>query len=268
VGLLTAAAGTVWLLTAVLWIIPAFRSPGDGGEWGFVHYWSGFGTTQGEVLRNLLNPLAHARNLLTPDKLAKSFDVFSVFLFLPLLSGRALVFLVLPPWFILFSSDNPLLWGLSIYYGLLITPFLFRAALDGLANLRRWTGERRGLVTVAVLGMLLVNLGNSRVGKHLRPSYWEDPQRVATARAFVGKIPPGEAVAAQIQLQSALPVQGKRYLLPRHLDKARWALFDLEGDPYPVSAEDNQRLLTVLRSDPDWEVVAEADGYVLLRRRG
>lgn len=266
-GVLTAAGAVAWLGAVLLVIIPAFRAQYPDREWEFVRYWSAYGEGLGEVARNMLDPRVHAGVLFTPEKLAKSFNVFSVFLFLPFLSWRALVALVLPSWFILYSSDQPQLWGLGTYYGFAITPFLFVAALDGLGTLQRWVRWPR-LVPVVVGLWFVVNLGNARVWKHLSPGYWEVPARTATARRLVEHIPPDGRVAAQFHLLAILPPSTHRRLLPepRYVADAEWAFFDLEGNCYPATPEENRAALAGMRTSGDWETVAEADGYVVLRR--
>ena len=106
----------------------------------------------GQVLVNMLNPIRHFEVLFTSAKLSKMFNLFSVLLLLPLLHWRSLLFLVLPNWFVLYSSDNPLLNGPAIYYGLLILPFLYYGALVTLGSIRqRW--PKRGLRAVVALSV-------------------------------------------------------------------------------------------------------------------
>src|SRR5437773_2428432 len=76
---------------------------------------------------------------------------------------RAQAFLVIPNWFMLYSSDNGLMNGPIIYYGLLVAPFLFYASLQGIRVIGERTGPRRERVVFWLATLIfLVQLGNSR----------------------------------------------------------------------------------------------------------
>ena len=265
-GIITFLGSLVAFLVIVGSVIPAFGT-GARGSYPFVHYWSGYGTTMPEILRNMLNPLRHFEVIFTPAKLAKMFNLFSVFLFLPLLNWRVLLFLVVPSWFILYSSDNPLLYGVANYYGLQITPFLFYGSLVVLRRMQEWRLWRsRSFLLVATTLILLVNLGNSRIFKQLNPAYWRVDPRFQVAEEMIESIPGQAPVAAQVDLVSHVPVRAGRFLLPYGIDEADYLLFDLAGSGYPLSRPENVALATSLRESGSWTVLQEKDGFVLMRR--
>jgi hypothetical protein len=220
-----------------------------------------------EILRNMLNPLRHFEVIFTPAKLAKMFNLFSVFLFLPLLNWRVLLFLVVPSWFILYSSDNPLLYGVANYYGLQITPFLFYGSLIVLRRIQEWRRWRsRKFLLAATTLVLLVNLGNSRIFKQLNPAYWRIDPRFQVAEEMISRIPREAPVAAQVDLVSHVPVRAGRFLVPYGIAEADYLLFDLEGNGYPLTRQENIALEVSLRESGAWTVLQAADGFVLMRR--
>ena len=267
-GTLLFTGGLVWLIVAVTLVSPAFRNPAAGHAYPFVSYWSGYGRTQPEILRGMLNPLTHARVLFTARKLGQSFDLFAGFLGLPFATAAAAVFLVLPGWFILYSSDNPTMNGPIIYYGLLILPFLFYGALLGIRRMAGGGPAARARWTLALAcGVLLVQLGNSRIFKQLSPAAFRPNPRAAVARAMIAQVPRGAQVSAQVDLVSHLPVQCERYFLPEGLGGAAFALFDTLGNPWPLDPQRNRELLAGLETSGAWERDAAGSGFVLLRRR-
>lgn len=267
-GLAAVVISATWLLLSFLVVIPWFRRGLEHTGYMFASYWSGYGDTLGEVLKNMLNPLRHVGVLFTLEKLGKTFNLLSVFLFLPLLSWRVALFLVVPSWFILYSSDHPLLIGASIYYGLLITPFLFYASVLVLRNIAtRWPKSRSRWVPILAALVLLVHFGNSRIFKQLRPTSWRIEPRFQTAERMIERIPTSAPVAAQVDLQSHLPVRAERHLIRREIGSVDYLLFDVEGNPWPLSKESNARLADSLRCAPEWKVLEETGGFLLMRRQ-
>ncbi|HEY6866106.1 MAG TPA: DUF2079 domain-containing protein [Candidatus Eisenbacteria bacterium] len=267
-GALLAAAGLAWTALAVAVVIPAFRPRGAPAAYTFLGYWSGYGRTQGEILRGMLNPATQARVLFAPGKLGQMFDLFAAFLFLPFAEPAAAACLVLPGWFILYSSNNPIMNGPILYYGLLLLPFLFYATLLGIARIARRAAPaaRARWVTGLACAVLAVQLGNTRLVQQLSPGAFRGHARAAVARDLIGLIPRGAPVSAQINLVSYLPVESDRRYLPEGLDRAAYALFDTLGYQWPLGPERNRALLAGLEA-PAWEQIAARDGFVLLRRR-
>jgi uncharacterized membrane protein len=260
------ATGLIWLIATMALIIPAFRS-GLDRPYGFLHYWSGYGDSWRDILAGMLNPLTHLKVIFTPFKLSKMFNLFSVFLFLPLLNGRRLVLLVLPQWFVLYASDNRLMNGTMLYYGLLILPFLLYVSMLNLRDLAgRLSGRRRPVVALALALLVVVNVTNSRLFKQLHPGYWEVEERHRTVSRLLKDIPADAPVSAQIHLLPHLPARAYKDVLPWGLERSAYLLFDTRGVTWPMTPERNAALLDSLRAAGSWEVMAEAEGYVFLAR--
>jgi uncharacterized membrane protein len=268
-GALLATGGLAWLIAAVTLVSPAFRHGAGGSEYPFVFYWSGYGHTQAEVLRGMLNPLTHVRVLFAHPKPGQMFDLFAGYAFLPFVDPAAALFLVLPGWFVLYSSDNPMMNGPILYYGLLILPFLFYATMLGIRRLGWSLGPAtRARWTVALAGVvLLIQLGNSRLFQQLSPGAFRQHGRTAAARALIARIPRDAQVSAQAGLVSYVPAANERFALPDGLEHSAWALFDTVGVQRSLGPERNRALLARLEDSGAWEREAAASGFVLLRRR-
>jgi hypothetical protein len=254
---------------AVTLVSPAFRHGAPGSEYAFAFYWSGYGHTQAEVLRGMLNPVTHARVLFAHPKPGQMFDLFAGYAFLPFADPVAALCLVLPGWFVLYSSDNPLMNGPILYYGLLILPFLFYATLLGIRRLTRPLGlAARARWTVALAGLvLLIQLGNTRLVQQLSPGAFRRHDRTAAARALIARIPRGAQVSAQAGLVSYVPAASERFALPDGLERSAWALFDTVGVQRSLVPERNRALLARLEGSGAWAREAAEGGFVLLRRR-
>lgn len=261
-GAATILISVTALLVTFIFILPAYRDP--LADYKFVGFWADYGSTTGEILLNMLNPIHNFQVLFKPEKISNMFNLFSVYLFLPLGSPWEFFFLVLPAWFMLFSSSNPLIYGQVLYYGMLITPFLMYSTITTVTKLKaKW---KRSVVIVSVL-LLLVNLGNSRIFKQLFQESWEIPARYETAIVMINSIPPEAPVTAQLNLLARIPVRDRREIMPNALDEVQYVMFDLKGDTYPLDAAGNMRVLDSLRNSGGWNVQSEKDDFVLLKKK-
>jgi hypothetical protein len=266
-GAAIAAAGLAWLVVVVTLVMPAFRG-GSSGSYPFAFYWSGYGDTPAAILRGMLNPVTQAHVLFAAPKPGQMLDLFAGVLFLPFADPVAAACLLLPGWYILYSSDNPVMNGPILYYGLLLLPFLLYAALLGLRRVGAIAGARRGRwITVLACALLAVELGNSRLFRLLAPDAFRHHARTASARRLIARVPPGVPVSAQVNLVSYLPVTGDRRYLPDGLERAAAALFDTLGYAWPLEPAANRALLARLEGSDAWRREAAADGFVLLLRR-
>jgi hypothetical protein len=61
-------------------------------------------------------------------------------------------------------------------------------------------------------------------------------------------------------------VNANRDCFPYGLDHADYALLDAKGNPWPSTKEGYVARADSLRSTPDWRVVTERDGFLLMSR--
>lgn len=255
-----------WLILAMVVIIPAFRA-GREHSYQFVQYWSGYGDNMQEVLLGWLDPLAHLRVLFTPFKLSKMFNLFSVFLFIPLLNWRRALLLIFPNWLLLYSSDNALMNSPLVYYGLLILPFLFYVTILNLADIRVRTRDRAPRVVTALLLVLaVVNFFNSKLFVQLHPEKWRVDPRYRPAKELIETIPREAPIGAQIALMPHFATRPFRHPIPYAMDSCSYLLFDTIGGTWPLSRAENFAVIDSIRSLDTWTVEREVAGFILFAR--
>jgi uncharacterized membrane protein len=267
-GFITAGLSLIGLFSIVILVIPFFLGQSSGSDYRFVMYWSGYGSSQKEILLNFLNPLKHFEVIFTVGKLKQMFNLFSVFIFLPFFSWRALIFLVLPNWFILYSSNNGLMNGPIVYYGMLITPFLFFASILGITSSQIiWPTRKDKLILIFSTLIFVVQLGNSRIFKQVFYDPWSIPERYSvTANEIIKLIPPHAAVSAQVNLVPHVPLHPCRSCFPLHLDKADYIFLDYQNNFWPLSELTYLHLVDSLKRSPEWKTISEKDNFCLLKK--
>ena len=261
-GLLTAAAGIAGSALEVLVVIPAF-SPG-----GHYTYLDNLGSANAGppdlpgVLYQLTVGLAAAPY---PKPLTLVLLVAPT-AFLALRSSLLLV--AVPTLIWRFASDDPLYWGMGAHYSAILMPIVFAALLDALARRRPSPSDLRHLLVV-VAGVTVVLLPQFPLFQLAQPSAWREDPRIAGAHRIMDLIPDGATVAAA------------NHLVPQLTDRATVTEFGLPAQPPP------QWIVVDTETPQDWPVpgtqqpvlldqaraggyctVADADGYLLLRRSG
>jgi uncharacterized membrane protein len=261
-GLALTLGAALWLAAALWLVVPTF---GAGGGYAFAVRYADFGTSVGEVTRNMLDPVRAATVVFQPAKIRVMVNTLGPFLFTPLLAPAAFVVLIAPPALTLFASSYWPMWSLLCYYALPLMPFLFDGALRGIRSARRIGGARVASVLLAL--MLVAHAGNSRLFRQLDPHAWRVKSRWRSAESLIAGLPRQGFVSAQSDLVAHLPVTLERRYLPEGLGRAGHLLFDTLGYTWPLSPAEDRALLERVRASGDWATVAERDGFVLLRRR-
>jgi uncharacterized membrane protein len=217
----------------------------------------------------MLNPLRQAEILFTKQKLLYSFNLFSVFLFLPLLNWRTLLFLVLPSWYIMYSSGYELMNAPLLYYGLLITPFLFYAAILNLHKMLRLDSPRRTKIVLALVVLFaVVNFGNSRLAVQLfKPGYWNVDARYETANDIIKNLPPVVKIEAQDNLIAHVPPHHNRLLFQKNLHEGEYIFLDTKGGKWPFTDEEYKIAVDSLSVLPSITVLVNKDDFLLLKRK-
>jgi len=266
-GLATAALAAAGMIAVLYCAMPFFRLSSAGGAYKFAGYWGGYGSSPGEMAMNFVNPLRQAEIFFTPQKTLSMLTLFLSFAFLPFATLRGLAFLVGPNFFILFSSNIDSLFNLSMYYGLLITPFLFYASILGMRSIAAKWPSRRDIVLTALAALLLCgHIADSRLFKFCRPSYWRENPRYRTAVEIAQTIPCGAAVSAQINLLAYAPPHPERVQFTNNLGRAEYLFLDLRGDTWPLSKNDYDAFVGEKRKSAAWELICERDDFLLFRK--
>jgi len=236
-GSTTALLSIICLLIVVTVVLPYFQGDTATASYKYSAHWSEYGRTNSEILKNMINPVHNCKVIFTQYKLSKMFNLFSVFLFTPLLGGMFAYPLLIPNLFKIYSSSNPLLNGPLIYYGLLITPFLFTASIIGVVRIAGSRKHSKKIVLIISILVFLIHLSNSRIFNGISRKAWEIPSRVATVNEIISDLPSSKSISAQIYLGAHIPVTSRRYYFPNGLGVAEYVLLDTIGNKWPLSAE-------------------------------
>lgn len=267
-GISTILFGCTGLLCVLFYVMPYFRLEQAGSSYKFAGYWGGYGTTQKEMALSFLNPLQHLKIIFTPAKTGKMLNLFLNFALLPLAYWRGLLFLVFPCWFILYASNIDSLNNLSMYYGLLITPFLFYATILGIDRISSKWARRGNMLWISLASLvLIIQFADSKFFKYCVPSFWRKDPRIQTADEIVRLIPRNASVSAQINLIAHTPPHPQRANFPNNTDNAAYIFLDRRGDTWPLPEEDYVRHVQTLQESEKWETVREEDEYLLLKRK-
>jgi len=278
-GVTLLVAGASWYLVVTQVIIPHYSSE---GYIFFGHYEQIGGSPLAILSTGLTRPLLVLQRIFTPGKLGYLFQMGIPLLFLPLL-GLPAIIPAIPLFLINLLSDRSVQWDIYHHYQGLLVPFLMVGLILGWDWLSRQKGPTWLKVwqhldqatRVRVIGLLLLvsSLGSNLAFRNPLPSIFfaHPPARLATARAILARIPPDVPVAASNLLAPHLPMRRDIFLVPggdfhyaeHPEERAEYILLDLQSE----RGEEERALLEALRAQPTWEVLAEQDGYVLLRRR-
>ncbi len=290
-GLTLLVAGLGWYLAMTRLIIPGLSTrPG----YMFLEHYEPLGSTPGEIVRTMVTePGLFLQVIFQPAKMWYIFQMGMPLLFTPLLAPSALLPAV--PLFLLnLLSSRPNQFDIYHHYQGLLTTFLMVATVFAWGTLARWPGRIRrtsggttlstqenfwsrlgnqGRIRLIGLTLLLASLTCNLVFRNPLPGifFGRPPERTATARALIARIPPDAPVAASNLLAPFIPMRRDLFLVPggdfhyaeHPEERADYILLDLQSE----HGDQERTLLETLRQRPEWQVLAEQDGYVLLARQ-
>lgn len=265
--------GAAWFYLAVFVIVPRFKTtPG-----GFVYFetYKYLGNTPGEMLLTIITrPLFVLQNVLTPGKLQYLAQLFGPVGFLSFLRPDVLL-LAAPTLAFNLLSPQQLHWSIRYQYGSMIYPVAFCAAVMGIVLLLRWKALTARLSSSVILNgalswMVLTTLAaNILMGNPVVPYLAKgSTSRTAAANQVVAMVPPDAKLAVSSLLAPHLSQREHFYFFPPHefytnnpVQVADYILIDLRTDG-------DASVVPQLRRDPAWQVLYNADDYLLLKRKG
>jgi Predicted membrane protein (DUF2079) len=175
-------------------------------------------------------------------------------------------------------SGNPGMNDLLYYYSYPFMPFLYLAAILGLARLTRWSGRLGRHRTMARVGLTLLLTvagawmicGPTRTENKLRLPAQSTQRQTSIRLALREIVPPDASVAAQFDLLCQLPMRlGALPLSERNIKRADYLVLDLKGFPGDVAGEAYRRILEQIA---EWIKEGRAkqllfqDGLLIVRR--
>ncbi len=280
------AVGGAWFFLVVYVIVPHFSRTGFVYEDNYD--WLGGGVI-GIVKSVVTRPWYVAQGVLTGEKIGYTFDLLFPFAFLPLLKPRILL-IPLPIYLLNILSNYDGQYKLIHHYNALIVPFLMIAAIEAIADIAERRGLAGALVTflsgrahlrlptggiaaTALCGLMLLcsfvqqQTVTSPVQSYLL--HHEGSARARTGRQFIQMVPRDAPLAVTTSLGGLTPMRrylymfpgDPRYHNPARVDRAEY----LVGDARRTLME--SAAIERYRTNPAWEVLAERDGFILLRKR-
>jgi uncharacterized membrane protein len=275
-GLGVAAGSLAFLLLATGVLMPHFR----GAPYPHLGRYAHLGGSLGEiVLTMLLRPGEVLGLMASAEKLRYLLALLAPLGGLPLL--RPLELLPAVPTLVHnLVSQDPVLFSFRSQYNAFVLPFLLVGAVSGYARLssRLEVGGRRLRSVALGLAFLLSLALTSRTLNDLAVNRWWLGERQRAAHALLARVPPEPPVSTQERLVPHLATRPKVFVFPVGLEQSEYVLLDEAAYPWrdlPGVRLERRRggaILTVTGSDRAavyrYELVGEAQGYVLLRRAG
>ncbi|MDP2726989.1 MAG: DUF2079 domain-containing protein, partial [Dehalococcoidia bacterium] len=268
VGTATAALGLAWVLVTTWLVIPALN---PGGEYFYLNRYSSLGSSHSEILTGfLLRPGQAVAQVLTPEKIAYVFHLLAPLGFLPLL-GPGVLALALPTLgYLLLRGDSPSFLIITQYAAPMV-PFLFYATARAMAR------ARKGPQAAALAAVVLVATGASYylhspgpLSRNFVPQRYTVSPRAAVGKEMSARIPTQAGVVAQSDLVPHLSRREMVYMFPEvpSYDGIDYILLDREGNRYPLADSDEayQQAVAVVLADPQFHLVDDREGYLLLER--
>lgn len=254
VGVILVIVGLVYSASAVVWIVPSFRSVSPGQAF-FLERWKIYGASPVQIVMTLVSqPSLLAQKLFSEV----SADLVGPLLFIPLLSP-----LIAPPLlpFLLFNrtSLETCQANLELHYGLPAVPYVFLAFVLGLSRVLEW-GRKTGTPLVGILAFALAWTTAPTFPRHRLT----DHDRLL--HEIIRSIPPGSSIVAQTTIVPHLGRRSTIHMLRDRNPRSDYVLVDSKKFAWPLSRAEFAKTLSALRSDPCYETVLERDGIFLFRR--
>ena len=260
-GLVTALAVAI-LFADVTWVMPYFR----GSPYPHLHRYGHLGSSLGDILVTLaFRPWRWLAVVVSVKKLVYLGALLAPFGFLSLLAPRALA-AALPGLALNLMSLDPILVNHRSQYVSFVLPFLALAAVDGGARLQAWSGSdgscrtpraRLTLAGALTFGLLASVALTARTVNDLARPRWMPTDEHGALRGLLDRIPPDARVSTTERLVTHLAARREVYIFPQQFAPEDYVL---------------ERERVIAMTPPDvfsakaFEVVARADGWVLLRR--
>ena len=260
-GLATMAVSGAWVAVALL---VAHLMRGAVGAPAYLRYWREYGESYGQIVWYIAT---HPWLVVAALASVRLVQLVATIGFLPLADWRSLV-LAVPPAAVMLVSHAPDMHNLEHYRSATILPFLFFSAILGLQRVdpRRYATEIRHSLVLGVI--VLVNAyiwataPTLTLGLPMRPFPVTRHDRTA-ARLIAATIPKDASVAAQWDLYCQVPQRPGLTTLADYRN-AEFILLDTKGWAY---LEEDVVPAALAHIQFHMNVVVDADGYVIARRR-
>ncbi|HUZ78073.1 MAG TPA: DUF2079 domain-containing protein [Chloroflexota bacterium] len=269
-GLGLAVLGMFWAVATLAVGVPHF----NGGQSVYFmkdYAYLGASSPFGILLKLVENPLLALRHLTTPSKLA-----FVAFLIAPLgllpFVGWRILLLAVPTLAYLLLGDTPYRHDpYFAYYASPVVPFLFFAAIEGLARVGRWLAPPVALAFLlgsSVAGYLLLT-GAPGSFTFQTSSFQPTARDIAIKRTLLA-LPANLSVSSTINLSPWIDRRFNYRLFPEVFVATDVYAVDLQNwagwGPYPANFNSYHAALRRLLQLPGYTAAYQQPGFVLVRR--
>lgn len=266
-GFTMAAASFLWVLVSLKMIIPHFIGSSTYQYWSY----DAIGANPKEFIVNALVHPLHVVTVLThpSQKLYTMLHTFGDFGFLPLLSPVIVAgtnYLAEN-----FLSSRNQLWVYGFHYQVMILPYLvLSTVVVGRFLQRRWDHAASVLGVMLIVNSLLASyLGNYPLYILARQPSDGLEQRVAhnSVRQLLATIPSNVSVTASGSLAAELAHRSNIYDYPNNTNESQYLVLSASLNSFPIPSAQLAEDIALFRTSSTWEVVGEAAGTVVFRRK-
>ena len=211
-GALTILIGIVAMATA----FGTMRYCNHGQPSGYITLYNRFGDTPAAIVGYLLGHSGVLASQLFGHSMRRYlFDLLAPVMFLSLLAPEVLG-VAIPALLTNALSSRPYMRGLIGHFTVLITPFVFCAAIVGTERLlrRRNTIAVRVLFSCLIVCLLFTSVRGPLVMDADTPDHFFSASSCLDIREMLKRIPPGASVSAQAELLAFLSHRREIYLFP------------------------------------------------------
>lgn len=253
----------------LIWqVIPNTR----GGEHFALSYYSDFGNSPSEIIKNTLTSPEKVLSILAQDdKKQYLWQLFSPLGFTSFLSPFYLIF-ALPDLSINMLSSNANLYQIYYHYTALITPFVFIASIYGVSFVKKQFTRFSPtfFVIYAVFSSTIAAYHLGPLPKTLHPNtdMFTKPQKdrelIVNALSSIRKT---ASVAATNNLGAHLSQRGVLYTIPIGTQKAEYIVFlfgDAFAKPSPLA---QKQMVEDLKKNIEYEIVKEINDFILFKKK-
>jgi uncharacterized membrane protein len=164
-------------------------------------------------------------------------------------------------------SSNQAHWGVYDHYSIEFAPIIALAFTEWMQHFpfRKW---RMAVVVTTISTATFFNWHpmKSNVGFFL-PSHYQGGLEVKAVNKALELIPDDAIVSAANVLAPHLADRDRIYLYPVLKDAEYIAILTDKRDPYPFLPKDWPQHLTEVRSNPDYQILHDADNVLIVKRR-
>jgi uncharacterized membrane protein len=255
--------GLLWAIIVPFVVIPHF---GSGAYPQLPKYYSYLGDNIGEALQTLSHaPLIWLENTLTMTRLEALFRLLLPTGFLVFLAPTIFA-LSFPLFGYMLASDAPSMYKLQSWYPALLLPILFFAAAVGL---KRFKGRKQLWAAFYLLAMSAIGYwlySPAPLAHGFQSDRFIVTEHARWGEAILARVPPTASVSAQDALVPHLSHREEIYLYPRRADEAQYIALDTQGSYYPLTPDPYEMGVQGLLANPNYSILAEADGYFLFQQ--